>query len=235
MHIFYTPRVNGNPYTLPESESRHCVRVLRLAEGDPVTLVDGRGGMYHCRITRARPDACEVSCLEKIKHDQRDFSIHVAIAPTKNSERLEWFLEKCTEIGIDEITPLLCDRSERKIVHPERLEKILVAAMKQSFKAYLPLLHPLTPSRDFIRSRPSSLCCIAHCATGDRHPLHRLYTPPSPVTLLIGPEGDFSPDEIHLALANNFLPVSLGESRLRAETAGVIACHTIHLLNAIAR
>ncbi|MDR0766109.1 MAG: 16S rRNA (uracil(1498)-N(3))-methyltransferase [Odoribacteraceae bacterium] len=236
MHIFYTPLANGAPRVLPPGESRHCVRVLRLVPGDDITLVDGRGGLYHCRVTRADPDACEVTCIEKIEqHGKRDFSIHLAIAPTKNNERLEWCLEKCTEIGIDEITPLLCEHSERKTVHRERLEKIIIAAMKQSCKAYLPTLHPLAAYRDFIRDTPPAPGYIAHCAPGDRRPLHRACTPATAVTLLVGPEGDFSPAEIRLAIDRGFLPVSLGDSRLRAETAGIVACHTVHLVNAIAR
>ncbi|MDR2414338.1 MAG: 16S rRNA (uracil(1498)-N(3))-methyltransferase [Odoribacteraceae bacterium] len=239
MNLFYTPRINDNEHALPPGESRHCVRVLRLANGDDISLVDGRGGLYHCRITRADPDHCEYTCLEKIEHHgKRDFTIHLAIAPTKNNERLEWCLEKCTEIGVDEITPLLCDRSERKTINPERLEKIIVAAMKQSFKAYLPALNPLTTSRAFIRDAPAALNCIAHCDTGtpgNRQPLHRIYTPGENITLLVGPEGDFSPEEIRLAIDAGFLPVSLGDSRLRSETAGITACHAIHLLNAISR
>ncbi|MDR2131678.1 MAG: 16S rRNA (uracil(1498)-N(3))-methyltransferase [Odoribacteraceae bacterium] len=234
MHLFYIPRVNANSLVLPEEESRHCVRVLRLAAGDTLSLVDGRGGWYRCRVTRADAKQCEVTCIEKIEgHGRREFSIHVAIAPTKNIERLEWCLEKCTEIGIDEITPLLCDRSERKVIHPERLEKILVAAMKQSLKAYLPVLHPLTACREFLRDHRDTLKCIAHCDAGERYSLHQRYIPGTNITLLVGPEGDFSPDEIRLALANGFLPVTLGESRLRTETAGIVACHTVHLLNAL--
>jgi 16S rRNA (uracil1498-N3)-methyltransferase len=236
MHLFYTPLFNGDDYTLPEEESRHCVRVLRLATGDPLSLTDGKGGLYRCRVTRADARRCEVTCVEKIEHHgRREFSLHVAIAPTKNIERLEWFLEKCTEIGIDEITPLSCERSERKTINPERLEKVIIAAMKQSVKAYLPALHPLTACRAFLHHHRDDLKCIAHCNPGERRGLHELYTPGTNVTLLVGPEGDFSPDEVRLAVDRDFHPVTLGESRLRTETAGIVACHAIHLLNAMAR
>jgi 16S rRNA (uracil1498-N3)-methyltransferase len=236
MYLFYTPDIDGDTHVLPEEESRHCTRVLRLGEGDAVTLTDGRGGWYHCRVTRADARRCEVTRVEGIEgYGRRDFAVHVAIAPTKNIERFEWFLEKCTEIGIDEITPLACERSERKVINAGRLEKVIIAAMKQSLKAYLPRLHPLTDSRVFLRDHRNALKFIAHCDAGERRPLHELYTPGADVTLLVGPEGDFSPGEIRLAAAHDYRAITLGESRLRAETAGVVACHAIHLLNAMAK
>ncbi|MDR1414991.1 MAG: 16S rRNA (uracil(1498)-N(3))-methyltransferase [Odoribacteraceae bacterium] len=236
MYLFYVPRFDGGDYLLPEEESRHCVKVLRLAAGDCLSITDGRGGLFLCRVVRADAKRCEITCVERTKgDDRRAFGLHVAVAPTKNIERFEWFLEKCTEVGIDEVTPLLCDRSERRIIHPDRLEKIIVAAMKQSLKTYLPALHPLTPVREFLRRPRESSGFIAHCGEGERQPLHRLYSPGRDAVILIGPEGDFSPDEIRLAADNGFLPVSLGQSRLRTETAGIVACHTIHLVNAMER
>lgn len=234
MHLFYTPDITGNQYTLPEEESKHCVKVLRLETGDKISLIDGKGGFYHCEILQANAKRCEVKCIEKIEaYGKKDFHIHIAIAPTKNIERIEWFLEKCTEIGIDEITPLLCDHSERKIIKEERLEKVIISAMKQSLKAYLPRLHPLTEFSRFVKNHENTLKCIAHCDEGNKKLLHEIYFPGRDITVLIGPEGDFSSNEIKLALEQNFIPVTLGESRLRTETAGIVACHSIHLLNDI--
>lgn len=232
MHLFYTPDITGNEYTLPEEESKHCIKVLRLEAGDQVSLVDGKGGFYTCEIIQPNAKRCEVRCIEKKEHyGQRDFRVHIAIAPTKNIERIEWFLEKCTEIGIDEITPLLCEHSERKIIKPDRLEKVIVSAMKQSLKAYLPTLHPMTPFDDFVQARREGVKCIAHCDEGNKRSLHEIYSLHQNVTILIGPEGDFSCHEIELALNRDFIPVTLGNSRLRTETAGIVACHSINFLN----
>lgn len=234
MHLFYTPDITGNQYSLPEEESKHCVKVLRLETGDKISLVDGKGGFYHCEILQANAKHCEVKCIEKIEaYGKRDFHIHIAIAPTKNIERIEWFLEKCTEIGIDEITPLLCDHSERKVIKEDRLEKVIISAMKQSLKAYLPKLNPLTEFSRFVKNNPSPLKCIAHCDEGNKKSLQEIYQPGQDITILIGPEGDFSENEIKIAQENNFIPITLGESRLRTETAGIIACHSINFLNEI--
>ena len=232
MHLFYTPDIEGETYTLPEEESKHCAKVLRLGPGEIVHLVDGRGNWYRCEIVTPDAKHCTVRCLEKTeRHGQRNFRLHIAIAPTKNIERMEWFLEKATEIGIDEITPLLCDHSERRTIKDERLEKIIVAAMKQSLKAYLPKLNPLTEFRSLV-SRPSDeLRCIAHCDEGEKRLLKEIYKPGESVTILIGPEGDFSPAEIELAKRQGFIPVSLGSSRLRTETAGIVACHSVQFMN----
>ena len=155
MHLFYTPDITENLYALPEEESKHCVKVLRLEVGDEIFLIDGKGGFYRCEIIQAQPKRCEVRCIEKTEgYGKRDFHIHIAIAPTKNIERIEWFLEKCTEIGIDEITPLLCAHSERKVIKEDRLEKVIISAMKQSLKAYLPKLNPLTEFSHFVKNNP---------------------------------------------------------------------------------
>lgn len=234
MHLFYTPDINGEKYILPEEESKHCTKVLRLETGDEVCLVDGRGGFYRCEIIRPEAKRCEVRCLEKKEHyGKRNFHLHIAIAPTKNIERIEWFLEKCTEIGIDEITPLLCEHSERKIIKPDRLEKVIVSAMKQSLKAYLPSLNPLTEFQVFIEEKRKGVKYIAHCDDGNKKRLDEIYTPGNDVTILIGPEGDFSEKEILSALSHQFSPISLGESRLRTETAGIVACHSINFMNRI--
>ena len=232
MHIFYTPDISGKTYTLSEDESKHCVRVLRLEKGSGITLVDGRGGFYTAEIADANPKRCSVNIIKtELNFGHRNFLVHVAIAPTKNTERLEWFLEKATEIGISRVTPLLCRYSERKDIKTERLEKVMVSAMKQSLKAYLPQLDELTKFNDFIRQPFDGQKFIAHCEEQQRDLLQKLVVPNQNYLILIGPEGDFSSEEIDLALNAGFKPVSLGESRLRTETAGIVACHTFNLLN----
>lgn len=232
MHLFYTPDIQGETLALPEEESRHCVRVLRLDKGDIIHLVDGRGNWYRCEITVPDSRRCEARLLEKQEgHGRRDFHLHVAIAPTKNIERTEWFLEKATEIGVDEITPLLCERSERRTIKADRLEKVVISAMKQSLKAYLPKLNPLTDFRQFAALPADGPRYIAHCEEGERKLLKEAYRRGENATILIGPEGDFSPSEIAWATRHGFIPVSLGDSRLRTETAGIVACHSIQFMN----
>lgn len=232
MHLFYTPDINGNRYTLDETESKHCIRVLRLKEGEQIRLVDGRGSFYDAVISLAHPKACQVE-ITRTEHEvgKRNFRLHIAIGPTKSIDRFEWFLEKATEIGIDEITPLLCRYSERKSIKPPRLENIITSAMKQSLKAYRPVLHEMTVFKDFVSQTFPGNKYIAHCEPTERKLLSHILPQKEDVIMLIGPEGDFSPEEIRLALDNGFQPVSLGESRLRTETAGVVACHTVNLLN----
>jgi 16S rRNA (uracil1498-N3)-methyltransferase len=232
MHIFYTPDIAGNSYTLDETESKHCIRVLRLEQGDEIILVDGLGGFFTAEIVDANPKRCMAKVIKStLEFGLRNFQVHVAIAPTKNIERIEWFLEKTTEIGIDHITPLLCRFSERKDIKTDRLEKVMVSAMKQSLKAYIPNLDSLTKFTDFI-SRPfEGQKFIAHCDEQHRDLLKKMILPNQNYLILIGPEGDFSSEEIKLAMDAGFHPVSLGDSRLRTETAGVVACHTFNLLN----
>jgi len=232
MHIFYTPDISGKTYTLDETESKHCIRVLRLSKGDEITLVDGRGGFFTAEIADPNPKRCAVNVVKsELNFGLRKFQVQVAIAPTKNIERLEWFLEKVTEIGIDRVTPLLCRHSERKEIKNDRLEKVMVSAMKQSLKAYLPKLVELTKFNEFIKQPFEGQKFIAHCEEQHRELLKNVMELSKNYLILIGPEGDFSPEEIELAIAFGFLPVSLGDSRLRTETAGVVACHTLNLLN----
>jgi 16S rRNA (uracil1498-N3)-methyltransferase len=232
MHIFYTPEITGKTYTLDETESKHCVRVLRLEKGDEITLVDGRGGFFIAEIEDPNPKRCLVKVINSnLNFGLRKFDIHIAIAPTKNIERLEWFLEKATEIGINRVTPLLCRHSERKEIKTDRLEKVMVSAMKQSLKAYLPQLDQLTRFSDFIRQPFAGQKFIAHCEEQHRELLKNAIKPTSNYLILIGPEGDFTTEEIDAAIESGFQPVSLGDSRLRTETAGVVACHTFNLLN----
>ncbi|MDP2888968.1 MAG: 16S rRNA (uracil(1498)-N(3))-methyltransferase [Bacteroidota bacterium] len=232
MHIFFTPEISGNNYTLDETESKHCVRVLRLEKGDQITLVDGRGGFYTAEISYPNPKRCMVDVIKsELNFGFRKFQVHIAIAPTKSIERIEWFLEKATEIGISRVTPLLCRYSERKEIKADRLEKVMVSAMKQSLKAYLPQLDPLTKFSDFISQPFDGQKFIAHCDELHRDLLKKMVVPKQNYLILIGPEGDFSSEEIELAIQAGFKPVSLGDSRLRTETAGVVACHTFNLLN----
>lgn len=232
MHIFYTPEISGNNCTLDETESKHCVRVLRLEKGDQITLVDGRGGFYTAEITYPNPKRCMVDVIKsELNFGLRNYQVHIAIAPTKSIERIEWFLEKATEIGISRVTPLLCQHSERKEIKNERLEKVIISAMKQSLKAYLPKLDPLTKFSDFISQPFDGQKFIAHCDEQHRDLLKKMVVLNQNYLILIGPEGDFSSEEIEMAIKAGFYPVSLGDSRLRTETAGVVACHTFNLLN----
>lgn len=232
MNLFYTPDIRGDYYTLNPEESKHCIRVLRFTAGEPVALVDGRGNWYNGMIDRPDAKGCGVQITEQIGHyGERPFHLHLAIAPTKNIDRIEWMLEKCTEIGIDEITLLNTEHSERKVVKEERLEKVIIAAMKQSLKAYLPRLNPMTDFRKFIFTCTESQKLIAHCHAGDKKRLDDIYRPGQDVVILIGPEGDFSETEVSLAAGAGFTAITLGNSRLRTETAGIVACHSVNFIN----
>lgn len=232
MHLFYTPDIQHQIHILSEEESKHCTRVLRLQEGNNLFLTDGKGSFCEAVIKNANPKACVIEIIKRNQeYGKRKFSLSIAIAPTKNIERFEWFLEKATEIGIDEIIPLLCRYSERKEIKPERLEKVIVSAMKQSQKAYKPELSPIQNFKQFIIKPFPGSKFIAHCIDEDKKLLKNLIDPGTNVLVLIGPEGDFSAEEVDMALAEGFIPISLGESRLRTETAGVVACHTVNLVN----
>lgn len=231
MHIFYTPDIQGDNYVLPETESKHAVRVLRVTSGQNVLLVDGKGTLYHAEVTLPDAKRCGLKVLHKeTEFGKKKYHLHLAVAPTKNIDRFEWFLEKATEIGIDEITPLLCKHSERKVVKDDRLDKVIIAAMKQSVKAYQPKLHPLTDFKTFISTQKENAIGIAHCSDGDKTALKTFCTQHEKLTLLIGPEGDFSVEEIEWAMKNGAQAISLGNSRLRTETAAVVACHTVNLM-----
>lgn len=235
MQLFYTPEINNEYYTLNQEESRHCVKVLRLSEGSLLHLTNGAGALYKAEVVEANIKACKLKVIEKTEaYNKRNNYLHIAIAPTKNIDRFEWFLEKSTELGIDEITPLLCEHSERKIIKPERLERIIVAAMKQSLKAYKPKLNPLTSFNNFVKSDFSNVnMLIAHCEKDKKVLMQNACKPGDSVCVLIGPEGDFSKNEIDTAFSKGFQGISLGESRLRTETAGLAACHTVSLINQI--
>lgn len=229
--MFYAPNIEKEN-VLPEEESQHAVRVLRLQIGDEIEIVDGAGGFYKAVITNPHPKHCEFEIKETItEFGKKNYKLHIAIAPTKNIERYEWFIEKATEIGIDEITPIFCQFSERKIIKPERLEKIIVSASKQSLKAFFPKLNEACNFNDFLKKHHAPQKFIAHCYDEDKKLLQSVYQKNSDVVILIGPEGDFSPEEVKKALSDNYNPVSLGNSRLRTETAGIVACHTVVIKN----
>jgi 16S rRNA (uracil1498-N3)-methyltransferase len=232
MNIFYTPDISGTNYTLEESESKHCIKVLRKTKGDELILVDGRGGYYEAVISDPDHRHCSVEVIKAVQQfEKRNYSLHLAVAPTKNIDRFEWLIEKATEIGVDQITPLLCEHSERKQVNIERLQKILVSAMKQSLKAYLPGLNNLTNFEAFLSKAQAGPKFIAHCEEGEKKHLFAIAPAHEDVVVMIGPEGDFSKSEIEKALAAGFTEVTLGKSRLRTETAGIVACGAISLVN----
>jgi 16S rRNA (uracil1498-N3)-methyltransferase len=235
MNVFYTPDIFGNNYSLDEQESRHCIKVLRLRTGDEIYLVDGKGGFYKASLTDAHPKSCQLTIIEKEENFQkRNYYFHLAIAPTKNVDRIEWLLEKAVEIGIDEFTPVICERSERKTLNIERLEKIAVSAMKQSIKAFVTRINPCIPFRNFIKHASEEIKMVAYCNSGDgvsRTSINTIYKPGLSALSLIGPEGDFSQTEIKLALESGFKGVTMGNSRLRVETAGLYSCFALYHLN----
>jgi len=231
MSLFYVPSLSSG-LVLPEEESQHAVKVLRLQVGDEITVVDGAGGFYTAEIINPHPKHCTFEITRTIlEYAKRNYRLHIAIAPTKNIERLEWFIEKATEIGIDEITPIVCRFSERKIIKAERLEKIIVSASKQSVKAYFPKLNPLCTFDELIKNHHATQKFIAHCYDDNKKQFQSVIQKSFDILILIGPEGDFSKEEVEKAISVGFIPVSLGNSRLRTETAGVVACHTVCLKN----
>jgi 16S rRNA (uracil1498-N3)-methyltransferase len=236
MQLFYTPDIDDSPsvYYLNEDESKHCVRVLRLQAGDKVQLIDGRGNFYTASITDAHPKKTQLQIIS-VERDfhKRNHYLHIAIAPTKNIERLEWFLEKATEIGIDEISLIICQRSERKEAKIDRLNKIITSAIKQSVKAWHPVLNEPVAFNKLIGASFEGQKFIAHCEPGDRSTLKSLVKPHGKYLILIGPEGDFTPREIDDALNNEFKAITLGESRLRTETAALEACFEVNFLNRV--
>lgn len=234
MIIFHAPDIES-ALQLPESDSRHAVKVLRLGVGDELTVIDGKGNAFKCVLADTHAKHAAVQILEKRQMPLPwNQTLTVAVAPTKHMDRMEWMVEKLTEIGVNRIVPLLGKRSERKEIKVERLQKIAVSAMKQSLKAYLPEIDPMTPIDRFLKSGLPGQRFIAHCDDmSSRVLLSRAYVPFCDACILIGPEGDFSPDEIDLALANAWLPVSLGDNRLRTETAAIVACDTFHIIDQI--
>ncbi|PRD47867.1 16S rRNA (uracil(1498)-N(3))-methyltransferase [Sphingobacterium haloxyli] len=237
MHLFYTPTIEPHhtEFMLSEDESKHAVRVLRLTAGDEIYLIDGVGGWYTAKILDPHPKRTTLSILHVAQaYEKPAYYLHVAIAPTKNIDRLEWFLEKATEIGIQEITPIISAHSERKEVKIERLNKVVISAMKQSLKAYLPKINPAISLSQFfqrITTEEYTTKAVAHCADGEKQYLADICSQAGKYLILIGPEGDFSETEIEQALSLGYQPVSLGNSRLRTETAALASCLEIAVLN----
>lgn len=226
MQLFYAPDLTEPLYTLGEEESKHCIRVLRLRRGDTLHLTDGRGTLYRCEIAGEDVRRCTVRVAERFPdYERMPYRLTMAVAPTKNIERFEWFLEKATEVGVSEIVPLLCEHSERRALKVERAERVVVSAMKQSLKTYCPLLRPLTPLTELLRESFEGRRMIAHCDTPrtEKRYLADTLRAHEDLLVLIGPEGDFSPAEIDAALAAGFEEITLGRQRLRTETAAVVA------------
>ncbi len=234
MHLFYTPDIAPShpQYFLNEEESKHAVRVLRLEPGAEVQLIDGRGGLYTAQIKDAHPKRTILQITNVItEYNKRNHYLHIAIAPIKNLDRLEWFLEKATEIGIDEISLIICRRSERKEVKVDRLNKIIISAIKQSLKAYHPVLNGPIAFDAFLSLQFEGQKFIAHCENTDKTSLNNGLKKQGKYLILIGPEGDFAPAEIEMALYNGFKAITLGDSRLRTETAALEACFEVNFLN----
>jgi 16S rRNA (uracil1498-N3)-methyltransferase len=231
MHLFYTPDI-ATTLELPQDEAAHAIRVLRLAEGSEVMLTDGKGSFYRAEIDMISGKRCYVRIVETITPDPLwRGHLHLAMAPTKNMDRIEWFAEKATEIGFDELTFLDCRFSERRVVKTERVEKILVSAMKQSLKPTLPMLNGMTPFDKFVSQPFEGQKFIAHCYEGAKEALLQALQPGENALVLIGPEGDFSPEEVQKAMTYGFRPITLGRSRLRTETAALVAVHMMNIVN----
>ena len=233
MQLFYNPSINetSESFSFDKEESKHIVKVLRKKDTDILYVTNGLGFLFKTEITLASDNKCTVKIISFEKEASPKFQLHLAVAPTKMNDRFEWFLEKATEIGIHEITPVICDRSERKVVNAERFEKILLTAMKQSNVLNLPKLNKSITFKEFIKHKKEGFQLIAHCEETYKKSLKSVLKPNTNVTLLIGPEGDFSEKEIASAIENNFIPVSLGNTRLRTETAAIVACHSVVFIN----
>jgi 16S rRNA (uracil1498-N3)-methyltransferase len=233
MQLFYNPDINldTNVFSFDKNESRHIIKVLRKKEKDYLFITNGKGYLFHAEITHGNEKKCIIKILSaEPKLKPRNYYLHIAIAPTKLNDRYEWFLEKATEIGIDEITPLICDNSERKKIKMDRYNKVIISAMKQSLKFQLPVLNEPVKFSDFIKKDLAGDKLIAHCEETDKQTLNLEQLTHDYITVMIGPEGDFSGKEINTALQHKFIPLSLGSSRLRTETAGIVVCNTVSVL-----
>ena len=233
MQLFYNSDIKTTDtlFQFDKDESKHIIKVLRKRGGDIIHITDGKGNLFYAEITLESEKRCEVKIVKIETFEPKKHQLHIAIAPTKMNDRLEWFFEKATEIGVDEITPILCEHSERKFFKTDRAEKIIQAAMKQSNQFYLPQINEPISLNDFLKTETNYLKFIAHCEEDKKDLFKNSIKSNQNILILIGPEGDFSTKEIEIALKNNFIPVSLGKTRLRTETAGVVACHTVALIN----
>lgn len=235
MQLFYNPTIleNDKELLFDKEESRHIFKVLRKKEGDILNITNGKGYFFKVELLQSNPKHCVAKVIAVEKKEPLPYYLHLAVAPTKLNDRYEWFLEKATEIGVSEITPIICDHSERKVIKLERFEKKVQSALKQSLKAYLPKINTAISLKEFLKNQKENTHqkLIAHCEETQKKSLKSLIAPKSSTVLLIGPEGDFSVNEIELSLAANFKPVSLGNSRLRTETAAIVACHSVAFVN----
>ncbi|MNK53922.1 Ribosomal RNA small subunit methyltransferase E [compost metagenome] len=233
MQLFFNPNIDETTesFSFDKEESRHIIKVLRKKDADILHVTNGFGLLFETQITLASDNKCTVEVLNITNAEKPKFHLHLAVAPTKMNDRFEWFLEKATEIGIQEITPIFCDRSERKVINRDRFEKIILSAMKQCNETFLPKLNEAISFKEFIKQKQNGLQLIAHCEETDKKSLKEVLKPNEDVIILIGPEGDFSEKEIALALENNYNPVTLGNTRLRTETAAVVACHSVVFFN----
>ncbi len=233
MQLFYNSNISENDtsFNFDKDESRHIVKVLRKKTGDVLHITNGKGWLFIGELTLTGVKHCSVNISSKALQDKRSYNLHLAVAPTKMNDRYEWFLEKATEIGVETITPIICDHSERKVVKTERFEKIIQSAMKQSLHSYLPKLNAPIAFKDFISQPFSGQKFIAHCEETDKKSLKSQLQDHKDCVILIGPEGDFSVKEIAIALQHNFIPVTLGTTRLRTETAAITACHSVAFAN----
>lgn len=231
MQLFYHPDIDADFIQIDEEESKHIVRVLRIKRGETVFFTNGRGGLYTCVMVDDHPKRCKFQVIDKSFAPKKKPHIHIAAAPTKNIARFEWFIEKAVEIGIDEITPLICEHSERNKVNDDRLQKIAIAAMKQSGRKWLPKNNSAVSFEKFICNDYQSKKAIAYVSDQHNHLLQDYFKKDEDALILIGPEGDFSKQEIEQAIKNGYHPISLGENRLRTETAALVACQTIVFIN----
>ena len=233
MQIFYAPLINGNTYILDETESRHCIKVLRMTKGEQVNLIDGKGNLFVGEISIADSSHCTITITKIIKgFEKRDYYLHIAISPLKNPDRFETFVEKCVEIGIDEITPLICDRTEKKGTKSDRIERLIISSMKQSLKARKTIFNEPDTFARLMLKEFNGVKLIAHCEEApEKNSIVEFYSKSQNAMILIGPEGDFTKDEIALAIQSGYSQVHLGPSRLRTETAGIAACHSIYFMN----
>ncbi|NVO20998.1 MAG: 16S rRNA (uracil(1498)-N(3))-methyltransferase [Bacteroidetes bacterium] len=235
MYLFYIPHIDSSilpcESNLDPEESYHCIKVLRMRTGSALKLTDGQGNLFDAVVVTDDPKRCTVEVQSVTRQEKKGFYLHLAVAPTKNIDRFEWFIEKATEIGVDEITPLIGEFSERTKVRTDRLQKILVSAMKQSMNLYLPILNEPVRFKEVLMKRFEGQKFIGYVEEQQDLLLRDAYTEGSDAMILIGPEGDFSKKEVALAIDSGFTAISLGNSRLRTETAGVVACMTINLLN----
>jgi 16S rRNA (uracil1498-N3)-methyltransferase len=233
MQVFHAPDISGDHYTLNINESKHTIRVLRMKKGSPVRLIDGRGNLFEGIIADPDPAGCIINIVSVIhEFEKRDYRLHIAISPLKNPERFEWFVEKAVEIGVDEITPLISKNTEKPGIKSERIRNLIISAMKQSLKAKEPHLNQVKKFREFINENHAGKLMIAHCHSDlKRSKISEVYSRCEDAVIMIGPEGDFSREEIEDAMSNKFTQIHLGGSRLRTETAGIAACHSIYFIN----